>query len=351
MKKIIKLLIVFNILIIIIIILSKQLYNELNKYKNLINKYKLSSEIINIFANLYDAYRNGYTSPKFKKIVNNISPKGKGICICSIGKNENLYIKEFIDHYLFLGVNKIIIYDNNDINGEHFNDIIKEKYLKKVDIVDVRGMTSIQIPIYNYCYKNNYNNFDWIGFIDIDEYLYIKNNESISSYLSNKRFAECELVFFNWMIYGDNDKIIYENISMSERFQKPKQLFSQGKSFVRGGINKLLIPSTHIPGINIYSFCNSNGRKIYPKNFLNNKIEISPLAYLKHYYTKTVEEFCNKLNKGHAHYHKNHPNYFKSIEDRIHLFFLWNKITKEKIEILEKCTDLSLIHYKNKLKN
>ena len=84
---------------------------------------------------------------------------------------------------------------------------------------------------------------------------------------------------------------------------------------------------------------------------MNNKIEISPLAYLKHYYTKTVEEFCNKLNKGHAHYHKNHPNYFKSIEDRIHLFFLWNKITKEKIEILEKCTDLSLIHYKNKLKN
>ena len=28
----------------------------------------------------------------------------------------------------------------------------------------------------------------------------------------------------------------------------------QGKSFVRGGIKKLLIPSTHIPGINIYSF-------------------------------------------------------------------------------------------------
>ena len=48
---------------------------------------------------------------------------------------------------------KIIIYDNNDINGENFNDIIKDKYSKEVDIIDVRGMSSIQIPIYNYCYK------------------------------------------------------------------------------------------------------------------------------------------------------------------------------------------------------
>ena len=322
----------------------------MNYYKNLINKFKLASEIINIFAYLYDAYRDGYTRPRFKIKTNNISPKGKGICICSIIKNENLYIKEFIDHYLLLGVNKIIIYDNNDINGEHLNDIIKNKYLQKVDIVDIRGMTSIQIPIYNYCYKNNYNIFDWIGFIDIDEYLHIKSNENINSYLSNKRFSKCELVFFNWMIYGDNDKIKYENISLSERFQKPKQLINQGKSFVRGGINKLLIPTTLIPGINIYSFCNSNGSKIYPKNFINNKIEISPMAFLKHYYTKTVEEFCNKLNKGNAHYHKNHPNYIQTIKRRINLFFLWNKITIEKIEILEKCTNLSLIYYKNKLK-
>ena len=73
-----------------------------------------------IFATLLDTIRNGYTKPRFKNNSIIISPKGKGICICSIGKNENLYAKEFIEYYLLIGVKKIIIYDNNDINGENF---------------------------------------------------------------------------------------------------------------------------------------------------------------------------------------------------------------------------------------
>ena len=280
-------------------------------------KYKLSLKIINIFSNLYDTFKNGYIRPRFKNKNHIISLKGKGVCICSIGKKENLYIKEFIDYYLLLGVKKIIIYDNNDINDENFDEIIKDQYLKQVDIIDVRGMTSIQIPIYNYCYQNNYDNYDWIGFIDFDEYLYINNSENINLYLSNKRFTQCELIFFNWMIYNDNDILKFENRPLRERFKKSKQFYTQGKSFVRGGIKKLLIPYSIIPGINIYSFCNSKGEKIFPNTFLNNKIEISPMAYIKHYYTKTVEEFCNKINKGHAHFHKKHPNYIKSIRNRI----------------------------------
>ena len=66
----------------------------------------------------------------------------------------------FVEYHLLLGVNKIIIYDNNDINGE---EIIKplEYYIKKkyVDIIDVRGLSSIQIPIYNFYIiytKNNW---------------------------------------------------------------------------------------------------------------------------------------------------------------------------------------------------
>ena len=228
---------------------------------------------------------------------------------------------------------KIIIYDNNDINGENFNDIIKDKYSKEVDIIDVRGMSSIQIPIYNYCYKKNYGIYDWIGFIDCDEYLYIKNNETINSYLSNKRFEKCELVFFNWMVFGDNDLIKYDNRTLNERFKKPKRPDTFGKSFVRGRIKKLLIPSTHIPGINIYSFCNSKGENIYPKNYYNSDVEISPLAYIKHYHIKTVEEFCNKIKKGNAHFHNYHPNYMNVTKNRIYLFFSLNKITKKKIKI------------------
>jgi hypothetical protein len=235
---------------------------------------------------------------------------------------------------LNIGIAKIVIYDNNDINGEIINDSIKTQYSKKVDIIDIRGMSSIQIPIVNYCYKKNSNIYGWIGIIDFDEYLFIKNNEKIDSFLSNKRFTNCELVFLNWIVYNDNGLIKYDNRTLNERFYNPKIQLTRGKSFIRGGNNNLLIPSTHIPGINVFHFCNSNGKKIYPKTFLDHEKEISPLAYIKHFYTKTAEEFCNKLNKGDVYFHKTHPNYHKIIKSKIYLFFHFNELTKQKIKII-----------------
>jgi len=75
-----------------------------------------------------------------------------------------------------------------------------------------------------------------------------------------------------------------------------------------------------------------------------------PKAYIKHYYTKTVEEFCKKIKKGDAHFNINHPDYIGSIKARVRFFFLWNEISEYKINILEKCTGLNLNEYKkNKL--
>ena len=209
----------------------------------------------------------GYTKPKFSKVEKDYSSfQKKSICICCIGKNENLYIREFVEYYLLLGVDKIFIYDNNEIEGEYFenilNDYIKNKY---VEIFDVRGLSSIQIPIYNYCYRKNRNMCDWIGLLDLDEYLYIENNSTIKQYFYNKIFNKCQTIFFNWVVFNDNNLIRYESIRLIKRFTNPVLNDTVGKSFVRGKIENLIIPSVHIPGINIFNFCNSNGE-------FNNKI-------------------------------------------------------------------------------
>lgn len=48
------------------------------------------------------------------------------VLICTVAKQENKYIKEFVEHYEKLKFEKIIIYDNNDLNGENFNKILKK---------------------------------------------------------------------------------------------------------------------------------------------------------------------------------------------------------------------------------
>ena len=37
------------------------------------------------------------------------------VCLCVIGKKENLYAREFVDYYRKIGYNNIFIYDNNEI--------------------------------------------------------------------------------------------------------------------------------------------------------------------------------------------------------------------------------------------
>ena len=56
------------------------------------------------------------------------------IAVCTMGKTENLYAKEFINYYLKLGVNHIYILDDNDLNTEKISDIIDNFNKKYVTI-------------------------------------------------------------------------------------------------------------------------------------------------------------------------------------------------------------------------
>ena len=131
--------------------------------------------------------------------------------LCTIGKEENLYAREFVEYYISLGFNKIIILDNNNLDGEKFEEVLKDFLSKEVvEIKDIRGLKSVQIPSYNYCYKNNINLYDWIAFFDFDEFLFIKNNAYIKKYLYNDKFKKCQLVFFTRYIYDDNSLVKYD---------------------------------------------------------------------------------------------------------------------------------------------
>ncbi len=64
-------------------------------------------------------YIDDYPKPnnimkKEKKITN------MKIALCTMGRQENLYVKEFIEYYINLGVDHIYIYDDNDPNTERF---------------------------------------------------------------------------------------------------------------------------------------------------------------------------------------------------------------------------------------
>ena len=117
------------------------------------------------------------------------------VCICTLGKKENKYISEFVEHYKKYGVDKIYLYDNNDINGEKFEDVIGEYVANNfVEIINWRGVkgTSTYFRIMDSCYQSYHDEYDWLIFYELDEFIYLKNYTNIKLFLSNKIYDKCE---------------------------------------------------------------------------------------------------------------------------------------------------------------
>ena len=94
------------------------------------------------------------------------------VCLCVIGKKENLYIKEFVEHYKNLNYYHIFIYDNNNLNEERFEDVLYNYISKKyISIINFRGYRKRQFLAYYDCYEKNSKFYDWLSFFDIDEFL------------------------------------------------------------------------------------------------------------------------------------------------------------------------------------
>lgn len=230
------------------------------------------------------------------------------ICLCVIGKKENLYVKEFINHYKKLGYNHIFIYDNNDVNDERFSDILGDEIQNGfVSIIDYFGhskLKSLQIKAYYDCYNRNKRNYDWLSFYDFDEFLELKPKDiTIQEFLNNDRYKECQNIKINWLIYySKNETLYYENKPLQIRFDKAfyNSLFNiHIKSTVRGGMAKNYWSKWTNPHSSLIKFksCSSSGK------FVNSKTPfIEPpdykYAFIKHYYEKSFEEYCIKIKRG-----------------------------------------------------
>ena len=277
------------------------------------------------------------------------------VCLCTVGKLENNYIKEFVEHYRKYKVDKIFLYDNNDVNDENFNFVLSYYIrIKYVEILNYRGVLRKQYKIYQHCYKRNYKKYDWLIFIDIDEYINLKNNMNIKTFLYKRKFNNCKSIYLNWLLHTDNNLLYYDNRSLFERFPKVKKNnnFCLGKTIIRGNIERIKISSCHLLDKKIQR-CNSFGNNFKPSNIFC-KVPDYNNYYIDHFQFKSTEEFINKLNKGDCvfGYKK------KYIYRKIISYFKVNTIAIDKINFIQNKTGLNISHlyYKNikkinKLKN
>jgi len=269
-----------------------------------------------------------------RKYENNIK-----VCLCTIGKFENNYIREYIEHYKKYGVDKIFLYDNNDKNGEKFDYLISD-YLKNgfVQIINFRGVKLAQNLAYDNCYQSNLKIYDWFIFYDIDEFINL-NNMNIKQYLKKKAFNKCQTIQLNWVMHTDNNFLYYYNESLFKRFPKRgkslKDIFDV-KSIIRGNIS-IQIDNAHVGNFSLIS-CDAFGK--IKKDFRIQKSSYYHKFYIDHFFSKSTEELILKIKKGSVASLNSRINYL------INSYFYINEITEDKLNYIEKKLEFNLSEYK-----
>ena len=284
-----------------------------------------------------------------KKTKKNIPISNTRVGLCVIGKKENLYAKEFVDYYKNLGYNHIFIYDNNDVNDEKFEDVLSQEISENfVTIINYRGYRGKsnrpQFDAYKECYANYSTTYDWLSFYDFDEFLFLKEHKNIQEFLDQDKFKKCINIKINWLIYSDNDLIYYEDKPVQERFTTPilnDTANKHIKSTVRGHLknnywNQMRNPHS---SKNNYVSCIPTGDKTSSKSPFHSPPNYE-VAYIKHYLTKSLEEFLEKAKRG-------RPDMKVKInkkmwKGRFEFFFSINKKTKEKVDYFKKKLNINI---------
>ena len=269
------------------------------------------------------------------------------IAVCAIGKNENLYIREWVEYYKNLGINKIFLYDNNDLNGERFEEVINDYVTSGfVTILNWRGKvkttknykeqmngTTLQGQTYNNCYYNNFKNYDWIAFFDIDEFLSIdyKYND-IFEFLSD--FNDYDGIKVQWRMFGDNGQLYYENKPVIERFLSNNNFKRDRtvKSIIKcRDYDFKLLFGAHGFSNRAPAVVNVNKNRVY--GYRDSKIYYNLPVYLNHFYSKSTEEFIKrKYKKSDATFGNKHNGNYQ-IDSLMKKYFQYNNVTKEKIDL------------------
>lgn len=143
--------------------------------------------------------------------------------VAAVFKNENHILKEWIDHYLAHGAERIYLINHNskDEYQETLEPYLNPNLNPKSDINSKEtGKIKPKVILYHFSPKKNFKSQKdayrlylqkaihecrWLAIVDMDEFIYSPITKSIPEIL--KKYEEHPAIGVNWLCFGSNNRI------------------------------------------------------------------------------------------------------------------------------------------------
>jgi hypothetical protein len=203
--------------------------------------------------------------------------------LMAIFKNESMGIREWIEHYVWQGVDKILLINNNSTDNW------------KAEIKGLEQHLTLKNGLKKHAQKYYYNklgqpwckehNIDILIVLDLDEYMFCKNKKNLKENLQDifSKANRPSEIRVNWTMFGSSGH--------------SKQPESIRKSFTmkKNGIDK------NIKSIIWVKDLNKDGFRIHCHSIKGKSIKLPSIFKLNHYAIQSKEFFKKvKMSRGDA---------------------------------------------------
>jgi hypothetical protein len=238
------------------------------------------------------------------------------IAIVCIVKNECDYILEWLAYYrAVLGINNFIIADNvsDDGTSQLLEALDQSKIIKRIHFPRIEMERGIQADAYNYILKEYGSQYDYMAFVDADEF--IVNNTGVNFNRLLKNIAgkgDAGAIALNWRNFGSSGNYYQTQQLVIERFvwaSRPEHKYNHHiKSIIKpSAIREMFIHHAHLKKGKYYY--DLDGKTLFVDSITDQQElgegHVSPFSkaiknhdlYVAHYVVKSKDEHMTKKAK------------------------------------------------------
>ena len=127
------------------------------------------------------------------------------IAVSSVFRNEARTIEEWLTHYLNQGIDHFFLFDlgSTDSVGSVLSPFVRAGYVSLLNAPELRSSRERQVAANNYCLRNGGRKFQWLCFLDTDEFLFSPARTNVREALAE--LSNLKAIFVPWVIFGSSN--------------------------------------------------------------------------------------------------------------------------------------------------
>jgi len=141
------------------------------------------------------------------------SSESNDLALCAVFRDQAPYLDEWIKFHIAQGVSHFFLYDHE--SSDSFREVLAPwQSIGAVTLMSVKKRTQDQV--YSDCLRLARPLYKWLGFLDIDEFLFSPDRKLIGEIL--RAYDSFSAVFVFWKLFGSGMRDFQDSLGVLETF-------------------------------------------------------------------------------------------------------------------------------------